>query len=90
MTRRDLSYDELRGRGERTAARRRRLDAGLPAYRRERLRCEHEARVLRRIGTPEYLIGPTGTDDEVAVQRSELIAFARKLRASAGSQLTRA
>lgn len=78
-----LRYDELRLLRERTAARRRRLDQGLPPYRRERLRCEHEAEALRRLGTPEELIGPVGSDEQVAAERAELLAFARRLRASA-------
>jgi hypothetical protein len=82
MTGRELTYDEVRSRRERTVARRRRLDAGLPPHRREQLRCEHEAEVLRRLGTPEHLI-PIGTDDEVAAQRVELVHFARRLRAAA-------
>jgi len=86
MTRPDVSYEELRSRRERAAPRRRRLDAGLPPYRRERLRSESEARILRQIGTPEHLIGPTGTDEEVVAQREDLIAFARALRASARRQ----
>lgn len=80
----EVSYDEVRRRSERAASRRRRLDQGLPPYRRERLRSETEAAVLRRHGTPESLVGPVGTDEEVARQWAELVAFARELRARAG------
>jgi hypothetical protein len=80
----ELSYEEVRRRSERTAARRRRLDRGLPPHRRELLRSETEAEVLRRHGTPESLVGPVGSDEEVARQWAELVAFARELRARAG------
>lgn len=80
MTERDLSYAAWKSRRGRTAARRARLDAGLPPYQRQRLRGEAEARFLRRIGTPEALIGPVGTDEEVARERAELVEFARRLR----------
>jgi hypothetical protein len=76
----DSSWRSRRSRG---ASRRARLNAGLPPYRRQRLRSEAEARFLRRIGTPEPLIGPIGTDEEVAQQRAELIEFARRLREAA-------
>jgi hypothetical protein len=60
------------------------LNAGLPPYRRQRLRSEAEARFLRGMGTPEPLIGPIGTDEEVARERAELVDFARRLRRAAG------
>jgi hypothetical protein len=82
MDERDLSYAAWKSRRGRTAERRAVLDNGLPPYRRERLRSETEARFLRRIGTPEAVIGPVGTDDEVARQREELVEFARRLRAA--------
>jgi hypothetical protein len=63
-----------------------RLDAALPPYRRERLRPPGEAQALRELGTPEELIGPVGTDEEVAAQRAELVEFARRLRASAAAR----
>jgi len=77
---RDLSYAAWQSRRGGTAARRARLDVGLPPYRRQRLRGEAEARVLRRMGTPDALIGPLGTDDEIARQRNDLVEFARRLR----------
>ena len=58
------------------------LDARLSLFRRLRLRPPAEAAFLRRIGTPEQLIGPVGTDEEVARQRRELVDFARRLRNS--------
>jgi hypothetical protein len=80
----DMSYEEVRRRSESTASRRRRLDHSLPPHRRERLRSETEAEVLRRHGTPEDLVGPVGSDEEVARQWAELVTFARELRARAG------
>jgi hypothetical protein len=80
----DVSYEAVRRRSERTASRRRRLDQGLPPHRRESLRSETEAAVLRRNGTPESLVGPVGSDEDVARQWAELVAFARELRARAG------
>jgi hypothetical protein len=44
------------------------------------LRSPEEAAFLRRLGTPESLIGPVGSDDSVAQERRELVEFARKLR----------
>lgn len=80
MTERDVSYVGWQARRRRGAARRVRLDAGLPPFRRQRLRSATEARFLRRIGTPEPLIGRIGTDEEVARERAELVEFARRLR----------
>jgi hypothetical protein len=80
MTERDLSYAAWRRRRNQTS-RAARLDAGLPPFRRLRLRAPGEAAFLRRIGTPEALIGPVGTDEAVARQRRELVSFARRLRA---------
>lgn len=84
MSERDLSYSTWQSRRGRAAARRARLDAGLPPYRRQRLRSKAEARFLRRIGTPEPLIGPVGTDEEIARERAELVEFGRRLRKAAG------
>jgi hypothetical protein len=80
MTNRDLSYAAWQSRRFSGAERRARLDAGLPPFRRQRLRTKEEARYLRSIGTDEALIGPIGTDEEVARQRAELLTFARRLR----------
>ena len=85
MIDRDLSIESQMARRKRSGAGRARLAAGIAPYRRERLRSESEARFLRRIGTPEDLIGPIGSDEEVAAQREELVEFARRLRAAAGS-----
>jgi len=84
MSERDLSYSAWQARRGRSAARRSRLDAGLPPFRRQRLRGATEARFLQRAGTPERLIGPVGTDEDVARERAELVDFARRLRAAAG------
>jgi hypothetical protein len=68
------------------ATRRRRLAAGFASpYRRDRLRSESEARFLRRIGTPEHLIGPVGSDEAVAAERAGLVEFARRRRSSASA-----
>ena len=80
MTRRDLSYAAWQARRGRTNARHAQLDAALPPYRRQRLRGDAEAQFLRRIGTPEPLIGPVGTDEEVAREQAELVEFARRIR----------
>jgi hypothetical protein len=80
MTDRDLSYAAWRERRARRRARVARLDAGLPPFRRLRLRSPEEAAFLRRLGTPESLIGPVGSDDSVAQERRELVEFARRLR----------
>ena len=80
MTDRDLSYAAWRERRARRRARVARLDAGLPPFRRLRLRSPDEAAFLRRIGTPESLVGPVGSDDSVAEERRELVEFARRLR----------
>ena len=85
MNDRDLSVESQMARRKRSGARRARLAADFAPYRRERLRSESEARFLRRIGTPEDLIGPIGSDEEVAAQREELVEFARRLRAAAGA-----
>jgi hypothetical protein len=82
MNRRDLSYSAWIQRRQRGSARFARLDAGLPPFRRLRLRSPGEAAFLRRIGTPEPLVGPIGTDEAVARQRRELVSFARRLRES--------
>jgi hypothetical protein len=82
MAERDLSYAAWQARRGRSATRRARLDAGLPPYSRQRLRGEAEARVLRRMGTPAALIGPIGTEDEIARERNELVEFARRLRST--------
>jgi len=87
MPERELDFQIQTARRERTAARRKRLAAGfLTPYRRDRLRSESEARLLRRIGTPEELIGPVGSDDEVAAERAALVEFARRQRDSTGTQ----
>lgn len=80
MTDRDLSYAAWRERRLRRAPRAARLDAGLPPFRRRRLRSPGEAAFLRRVGTPEELVGPVGSDDAVARERRELLEFARRLR----------
>lgn len=86
MPDRELDFRPERTRQERAAARRRRLAAGfVTPYRRDRLRSESEARFLRRIGTPEELIGPVGSDDDVAAERAALLEFARRRRASAST-----
>jgi hypothetical protein len=84
MSERDLSYSAWQVRRGRGAARRALLDAGLPPFRRDRLRSATEARFLRQVGTPERLIGPVGTDQEVEREQAELVEFARRLRAAAG------
>ena len=84
MSERDLSYAAWRLRLARGATRRARLNALLPPYYRQRLRSDAEARFLRRIGTPERLIGPVGSEEKVAEERVELIEFARRLRRAAG------
>ena len=83
MSERDLSYSAWQARRGRGAARLAYLNAGLPSFRRERLRGEDEARFLRRIGTTESLIGPVGTDEKVEREQAELVEFARRLRAAA-------
>jgi hypothetical protein len=83
MSDRDLSYSAWQARRRRDAARAARLDAGLPPFRRLRLRSASEAAFLRRIGTPESLIGPVASDEDVERQRRDLVDFARRLRASA-------
>jgi len=86
MSVRDLSYAAWQARRGRSSERLNQLNAGLPPYRRERLRGAVEADVLRRLGTPEALIGPVGSDAEVERERAELVAFARRLRATAGNR----
>lgn len=81
MTKRDLSYSAWQRRRSQTS-RAVQLDAGLPPFRRLRLRSPGEAAFLRRIGTPETLIGPVGTEEAVTRERRELVSFARRLRAS--------
>jgi len=85
MSERDLSYAAWQARRGRSAARRARLNAGLPPFRRERPRAPAEARFLRELGTPEQLIGPVGTDEEVEREQAELVEFARRLRAAAAA-----
>lgn len=83
MAEREIDFRTQMSRRERSAARRRLLAAGFATpYRRERLRSESEARFLRRIGTAEHLIGPVGSDDDVAAERAALLEFARKRRSS--------
>jgi hypothetical protein len=82
MSKRDLSYSAWSERRRRQAPRAVQLDAGLPPFRRLRLRSPGEAAFLRRIGTREELIGPIGSDDAVARQRRELVTFARQRRMS--------
>ncbi len=84
MSERDLSYAAWQARRARSRERLARLDAGLAPYRRERLRGAVEARIRRRAGTPEALIGPLGADEEVERERAELVEFARRLRATVG------
>jgi hypothetical protein len=86
MPKRDLSYAAWQARRAGNAARCAAIDAGLPPYRRERLRAPSEAQFLRELGTPEELIGPVGTDEEVARERAELVEFARRLRAKAAAE----
>lgn len=83
MRSRDLSYEAWLARRKRAASTLARLRAQLPPYRRERLRSEDEAAFLRSLGTPERLIGPVGSDDEVDEERAELVTFARELRTRA-------
>jgi hypothetical protein len=83
MGKRDLSYSAWQLRRRSSASRRARLNAALPPFRRRRLRAAAEARFLRRIGAPEPLIGPVGTDEQLARERAELIDFARRLRRAA-------
>jgi len=86
MAEREIDFRTQMSRRDGAAVRRQRLAAGFATpYRRERLRSESEARFLRRIGTPEDLIGPVGTDDEVADERAALLEFARKRRSSASA-----
>ena len=82
MSKRDLSYSAWMQRRQRQPRRVAQLDAGLPPFRRLRLRAPGEAAFLRRIGTPDTLVGPVGTDEAVARQRRELVSFARRLRES--------
>lgn len=83
MSERDLSYAGWLARRRRNAARRARLEGALSPLRRQHLRPAAEARFLRQVGTPELLIGPVGTDEEVARERADLVAFARRLRQAA-------
>lgn len=86
MAEREIDFRTQMSRRDDTAARRQRLAAGFAtSYQRDRLRSESDARFLRRIGTPEYLIGPVGSDDEVAAERAALVEFARKRRSSAST-----
>jgi hypothetical protein len=80
MTNRDLSYMAWRSRRSASRARTARLNAGLPPFERLRLRGPDEAAFLRRVGTPEALIGPVGSDAEVALERQALVRFARRIR----------
>lgn len=83
MSDRDLSFEAWQSRRGRTAARCARIDAALPPFRRERLRSREEAEFLRSIGTPENLIGPVASDDEVERERADMSEFARELRSRA-------
>lgn len=85
-TSRDISYAGWQARKGRSMARLAQLEAALPAFQRERLRPASEAEALRRAGTPENLIGPVGSDDEVARERADLIDFARRLRGAAAAE----
>jgi hypothetical protein len=86
MAERELEPEPNGLRRDLPAPRRRRLAAGFATpYRRDRLRSESEARFLRRIGTPEHLIGPVGSDEAVAAERADLIEFARRRRSSASA-----
>ena len=80
MTNRDLSYMAWRSRRSAGRARTARLNAGLPPFERLRLRGPDEAAILRRVGTPEALIGPVGSNEEVARERQALLRFARRIR----------
>ena len=80
MTRRDLSYEAWRCARARNAAWCATVDAAVPRAPRVQLRDPDEAAFLREIGTPEELIGPVGTAEEVDAQRAELLEFARRLR----------
>jgi hypothetical protein len=82
----DLSYPAWLARRGCTTERLAVLNRGLPPYRRERLRGAVEADVLRRTGTPECMIGPVGTDDDVQRERAALVLFARRLRDIADGQ----
>lgn len=55
---------------------------------RERPRAESEARFLRRVGTPERLVGPVVSDERAAEELSGLLRFARELRASVSRSAT--
>ena len=83
VSKRDLSYAAWLSRRRRDAARYARLNSLLPPYHREKLRSEAEALFLRRIGTPERLIGPVGSEDEVDREQADLLKFARRLRTTA-------
>jgi hypothetical protein len=82
----EREFQSEMSRRDRAAARREQLAAGFATpYRRDRLRSESEARVLRRIGTPGDVIGPVGSDEAVAAERADLIEFARRRRSSASA-----
>jgi hypothetical protein len=83
MIQRDLSYARWAARRGGVKPQLARLDAALAPFRRMRLRTAEEALILRRLGTPEGLVGPVGSDDDVARERQDLVDFARRLRAHA-------
>ena len=80
MSSRDLSYASWELRRSRNRVRRGLLEAGLPPFRRERLRRPGEAAFLRSIDTPEELIGPVASDAEVDRAQEDLVRFARRIR----------
>lgn len=80
MSSRDLSYAAWKLRRSQNRLRRRLLEAGLPPFRRERLRRPDEAAFLRSIGTPDELIGPVESDAEVDRAQQDLVRFARRAR----------
>jgi hypothetical protein len=88
MASRDLTYDAWQARRSENRRRRRLIEAGLPAFRRERLRRADEAAFLRRIGTPEDLIGPVASDAEVDRAQEDLVLFARRMRKRGSTPLS--
>jgi hypothetical protein len=62
MSTRRITYAEWQAERERMAAWVELVDRAMPEYQRRRPRDPEEAAILRRMGTPERLIGPTRTN----------------------------